>query len=564
MQLFNNYFFLDNNSKIHSHSLCLPIVISLLLNCLNLNAQLKYVVEDFEGFSDGTSDLKANGVFTYGNIKANIDYQAEIQKAYSGERFLRLYKEGKTNFGGWGKGLTVNVELDAAKDYLNFYVTAGPNANDSDTITIELQEDDNEDNVYTKEQDDSWTCLQKITGKNSWQLISIPLNKFKDSNKGGDGVFNINYKQGKLLSIIITFMGGERLKTGQSWSFDFICFSEGKLPTGLGLWDAPPPSKNDFCNLGIWSKEGNTGNFIGIASGFENGLKYGSEKKLGVVHFFQPFSLEGSSDKKHYPSMERINKVIQEGYVPMITLENHFVSANPGIKQPNLYSITEGHFDSFFADWAKQIKEVNGIVLLRILHEFNGDWYPWCIVKNDKNPKLLVKAFQHIHDIFKAQKVTNVKFIWCPNSMSFPQEKWNFIMDAYPGNEYVDFVGLDIYNGAGNGLPVWRSFRKEGIENYFILTQRLASKPLFICETASRERKESESKSAQDKAEWIKQMSMALTSDMSKIKLLTWFDEKESFKISSSTGAQGAYLDYILKNDYFKSGTKYIYPLLEP
>lgn len=548
----------------------------LIIICFTANAQLKFVVEDFEGFADGVSDLKENGVFTYGNIKATVDYQMSAQQAYSGERFLRVYKDGKTNFGGWGKGVTLNIELDPTKDYFNFYVYQ-QGTNGSDSIKIELQDDDNGDNTYEKESDDSWTYLQKIDSKNTpvvststslsvnpvepWQLISIPLNKFKDSNTGGDGIFNINYKQGKLLTFIISFINADHVKTNQTWSFDFICFSQGKLSTGPGLFDAPPASPDDFCNLGVFSMEGNTGNFIDIASGFENNLKYGSEKKLGVVHFFQPFSTDENSDKKHYPSAERINKIIQEGYIPMITLEDHFPIAKSTVKQPNLYSIVEGHYDSFFADWAKQIKKVNGIVLLRILHEFNGDWYPWCIANNDKNPQLVVKAFRHIHDIFKAQQVTNVKFIWCPNSMSFPQEKWNFIMDAYPGDEYVDFVGLDIYNGAGKSV-IWRSFRKEGIENYFILTQRLANKPLFICETASRERNATESKSAQDKAGWIKQMSIVLTSDMSKIKLLTWFNEKETFKISSSPGAQGAYLDYIFKNDYFKSGTKYMEPLL--
>ena len=418
----------------------------------------------------------------------------EFNKLIQEKGFLDYIKKGKMNFGGWGKGVTLNIELDPTKDNLNFYVYQPEQMELADTIKIELQDDDNGDNSYEKESDDSWTYLQKIESKNTWQLISIPLSKFKDSNSGGDGVFNINYKQGKLLCFIISFMNADHLKTNQTWSFDFICFSEGKLPTGSGLFDAPPASPDDLCNLGIWSKEGNAGNFIDIASGFENNLKYGSEKKLGVVHFFQPFSVDGSSNNKQYPSVDKINKVIEEGYIPMITLEDHFPNANPDMKQPNLYSIVEGHFDSFFADWAKQIKQVKGTVLLRILHEFNGDWYPWCIANNDKNPQLLVKAFKHIHDIFKAQQVTNVKFIWCPNSMSFPQEKWNFIMDAYPGDEYVDFVGLDIYNGAGKSM-IWRSFRKEGIENYFILTQRLANKPLFICETASRERNATESKS---------------------------------------------------------------------
>lgn len=521
-------------------------------------AQLKFVIEDFEGFSDGAADLKANGVFTYGNIKANVDYRSGIQQAYAGERFLRVYKDGKTDFGGWGKGIGLNIELDPVRDHFNFYVFQP--ASGIDTVKIELQEDDGGNNTYEKDQDDSWTCLQKIEIKPAWQLISIPLTKFKDSNRGGDGLFNISYEYGKLLTLIFSFPG--RQAVSETVAFDFICFSQDKLPTGPGLLDAPAASPADLCNLGIWSKEGNAGNFIDIASSFENNLKYGSEKKLGVIHFFQPFSVNGSNDKKHYPSVERINKIIREGYIPMITLEDHFVNANPTIKQPNLYSIVEGHFDSFFTDWAKQIKQVKGAILLRILHEFNGDWYPWCIAKNDKNPQLLVKAYKHIHDIFKMQQVMNVKFIWCPNSMSFPQEKWNFIMEAYPGDEYVDFVGMDIYNGAGKST-VWRSFRKEGIENYFIMTQRIPGKPLLVCETASRERKETEPEAAQDKAAWIKQMSEALTSDMSRIKLLVWFNEKESFRINSSPGAQGAFLDHILKNEYFKSGTKYILPMLE-
>lgn len=528
----------------------------------NSVAQLKFIVEDFEGLSDGTSDLKANGLFVYGNIKANIESNTS-QLAYSGDKFLKINKEGNLNYGGWGKGISLNVELDTVTDYLNFYVYQ-PAGNSGDTLKIELQEDDNGDGIYNKEQDDSWICLHTINNQNAWELISIPLTKFKDTNKSGDGIFNINYKEGKLLTFIIAIldsMPSIAIKE-KDLSFDFICFSKGALPRGRGLFDAPLASSNSFCTLGAWSKEGNSANFIDIAENFESYFKSSSDKKLGVVHFFQPFAVDGGNTQNHYPSVERINKVIQQGYIPMITLEDHFVNSKPNLKQPNLYSIVEGHFDSFFADWARQIKQVNGIVLLRILHEFNGDWYPWCIANNDKNPQLLIRAYQHIHDIFNAQLVSNVKYIWCANSTSFPQEKWNFIMDAYPGDAYVDFVGLDIYNGAGKGVPVWRSFRKEAIENYFILTQTLTNKPLFICETASRERIGAESKSAQNKAGWIRDMSKALSSDISKVKLLIWFNEKSTFKINTSPEAENSFSTFVWKNDYFKSGTKYIYPML--
>ena len=57
-------------------------------------------------------------------------------------------------------------------------------------------------------------------------------------------------------------------------------------------------------------------------------------------------------------------------------------------------------------------------------------------------------------------------------------------------------------------------------------------------------------------------MSETLKSDMSKVRMLVWFNEKETFKVNSSEGAKNAYLKYIMKDDYFKPGTEYIYPML--
>jgi len=526
------------------------------------NAQLKFIIEDFEGLSDGTKDLKKNGVFSFGSLNAFITQNQNSYNYldYVGKRCITLKKEQNRDFAGWGKGIGLNVELDPTQDYLNFYVRQ-PIENAPSTIKIQLQEDDNDSKVFEEKSDDVWIYTQVIKSSSAidtWQLISIPLSKFKDDNIGGDGVFNCTYKKGKLLCFIISFVNDNNFKKNQIISFDFISFSLGALPTDLNLLKKP----EDQCSLGLWSSEGKLADFNKIGDSFNELFKTDSEKKLGVLHFFQPFAVDGINTQNFYPSVERINNIIEKGYIPMITLEDHFVNANPSMKQPNLYSIIEGHFDPFFKQWATQIKEVKGTILLRILHEFNGNWYPWCIVNNDKDPTVLVKAFRHIHDIFKSQGVTNVKFIWCPNSMSVPQEKWNYIMEAYPGDDYVDFVGLDIYNGAGNESNTWRSFRKEGIENYFLLTHYLPNKPLFICETASREREKTETGSCQNKAEWIEQMSFTLKSDMSQIRLLTWFNESGSFKITSSPAAKKSFAKFIMQDFHFKSGTKHLSSLI--
>lgn len=547
----------------------IQLALCSLLSIKPLESQVKFIIDDFEGFANGSSEMKMNGVFSFGSIKLNIDTHQNVKRNspdYFGSRFISATNDFNKEYGGWGKGICLSIDLNPDKDYLNFYILQS-NTTSGDNLKIQLQEDDNGSKVYEKNSDDNW-IYELVLNKSSeeWQLVSIPLSTFKDENSGGDGVFNCNYKEGKLLCFIISFLNNSNEEKGllnkesQKTFFDFFSFSEGPLMKNLQV------SENSSCNLGLWSIEGNSARFTEIASGFENMFKNESDKKLGVIHFFQPFAFDGGNTQNNYPSVERIDKVIQEGFIPMITLENHFVNIpskifSVDVKQPNLSDVIQGECDLFFVNWAKQIKQVKGTVLLRIFHEFNGNWYPWCISNNNNNPELLVKAFRHIFDVFKEQQVTNVKFIWCPNSMSVPQEKWNNIMDAYPGDEYVDFVGLDVYNGAGES-KVWTSFRKVGIENYFILTKQLPDKPLFICETASRERRNNEM-DTQTKAEWIEQMSETVKSDMSSVKLLSWFNEKDHFKINSSENSKNSFLNYILKSEYFKSGTTDLMPLLK-
>jgi beta-mannanase len=512
-------------------------------------SQLKFLLEDFEGMNPGASELKVNGLFAFGAVAAEIDNRSCTKQTYSGNRAIKVQYTGKGDFGGWGKGVSVNMELDQSTDYFNFYIWC--DAGKTCTLNIELHEDDDNDGVFNKERDDIWTNKLSVKGKGGWQLVSIPLLMFSDSNQPGDGVFNISYKEGKLFVFLLSFENIKQLPVNRPMYFDFLCFSKGILPVS-GLFEPVPAPPGSFCTLGAWSAEGNSANFLDIASEFEKNFKGG--KKIGIIHFFQSFSVQGDGAEYHYPSVERINRVINAGYLPMITLEDHFVNTNSNTKQPNLYSILDGHFDSFFGYWAHQIKEVKGIVLLRILHEFNGDWYPWCTVKNDRNPELVGRAFRYIINIFRQNNVTNVRFIWCPNSMSVPQESWNFIMEAYPGDDYVDMIGLDIYNGAGSGKSdaLWRSFRREGIENYFVLTSKKPGKPLLICETASRERRTGEQ--GQNKAEWIREMSVALKTDMSAIKLLAWFSEKATFKVNSSPASIDALQKHIFEDGYFRGG----------
>lgn len=545
-----------SGKKFSCKSFFLLISIFLLFTDAS-KAQLKSLIEDFEGFADGQTEMKDEGVFSYGGINLMTLQHITSGYGYSGERALKVQWTGKEWFGGWGVGVGVYKELDVKTDYFNFYLYC-PKIDTvaEDKIKIRLEDDDNNDALFDTVNDDSWFYDLPVLKKNEWQLISIALTQFSDDTKGGDGKFDLSFKEGKLLSVYFAFEDISHYTSQHFWYFDFISFSKGKFISQNDIFLLPSADKDDYCALGAWSKTEDDLNYLLVPYDFEKlfNCDPDSTKKLAMVSIYKPFSTDGKNVPNIYPSVEYLNQLVNNGYLPMITLESHYPKADDSIHQPNLYAIMEGHLDYYFADWARRLKEVKSTVFLRVLHEFNGDWYPWCIANNEKNPKLFIKTFQHIRQIFWDEKADNVKFVWCPNSMSVPQESWNYIMDAYPGNEYVDVVGLDIFNGAGvQKENVWHSFRKSAIDNYFIIREKIPDKPFIICETASRERNKSEKGFYEDKAKWIQHQAEALKTDFSKVQMMIWFNQYDNFRINSSVESSAAYLKYFWLDNYFKS-----------
>lgn len=527
-------------------------LIFLLLIQLHAIGQLKFIIEDFEGMADGQKEMGKEGLYTYGSSHAEVKKELTTGNGYSGSRNLKVTWNGVNHYGGFGKGITEFVNLNKESDHLVFYVYNPKGNKRDDNLRIRLEEDDNNNQKFEESADDAWESDLHIVAKDEWQFISIPLSSFKDDGPSGDNKFNISWKEGMLLGLRIKFLDTAWLKKGQSWYFDFFSISNGQLPLGNTLLSPKGCSAQDFCLKGAWSDAGYGAEITRIPPTFEKQMNIHS--KLAVIHFFKPLASDGGRIPNLYPDVDQTNQLISWGYLPMITMELQYAFVNNEKKQPSLKEINSGSFDKYFRRWASTAKNFSGPVLLRVLHEFNGDWYPWCVSKNGNDPKQVVDAWIRIRKIFWEAGANNVKFVWCPNSRSFPQASWNDPLLCYPGSEYVDFVASDIYNGAGDGgsATVWRSFRKEGVQIYYELTTRFADKPFLVCEVSSRERKSGEG-DAQNKAGWVADMSEALKTDFSKTRMISWFDSQKKFKVASSTEALRAYEKYIWTDGYFRA-----------
>jgi hypothetical protein len=103
--------------------------------------------------------------------------------------------------------------------------------------------------------------------------------------------------------------------------------------------------------------------------------------------------------------------------------------------------VADGSRDPYLRTQAQAVAAYAKPVFLRIDWEMNGDWYPeWGSAA--MSPEAYVAAWRHIRAVFQQQGATNAAFIWCPNIGELGGRPWT---DWYPGDDYVDWVGLDAY-----------------------------------------------------------------------------------------------------------------------
>lgn len=131
-----------------------------------------------------------------------------------------------------------------------------------------------------------------------------------------------------------------------------------------------------------------------------------------------------------------------------------------GTVQPDYsyQSILNGKWDTYFKDFAKQLTAYQGPIILVPFSELNGNWNPWSGTTNGNKPQDAVVAWRYIHKFFA--DVPNVKFGLAVNAASVPNTPENQIINYYPGDEYVDYVGVDGFNMGNPNLSFDALFNK--------------------------------------------------------------------------------------------------------
>jgi Glycosyl hydrolase family 26 len=83
---------------------------------------------------------------------------------------------------------------------------------------------------------------------------------------------------------------------------------------------------------------------------------------------------------------------------------------------------------------------------LRIGPEFNGNWFKWTIAVPNGGAEF-ASYWRQIVTTMRSVPGANFKFDWCPNAGSlYVNGQPLQAVSAWPGDAYVDYVGLDVYD----------------------------------------------------------------------------------------------------------------------
>lgn len=236
---------------------------------------------------------------------------------------------------------------------------------------------------------------------------------------------------------------------------------------------------------------------------------------------------------------EDMDKIRTRGAVPLVLM-----GLGSGV---TLEEIAKGEHDTAIEAWGKAAKEWKRPFFFAPWWEMNGSWYAW-----GRNPSF-VAAWRRFHDLVVGQGATNVTWMWVTNGIWFDPksdpEEW------YPGEAYVDWVGIDSYNW---GLNPAQPDRWISPERAFTPTleriEEFSTKPVYINETAS-------SDVGGNKADWIEELLSTYIPGHPRIRGFSWFNwdlpgkvgGQADWSIESSTSAQQAFRKAI-QSSFYKGG----------
>lgn len=117
------------------------------------------------------------------------------------------------------------------------------------------------------------------------------------------------------------------------------------------------------------------------------------------------------------------------------------------------------------AQYLKSMTDENGKpfgVVFRPWHEMTGGWFWWGLP--NCNPEDYKYLWTEMRRIFDEEKVDNIVWSYSPDRVNSEEQ----YLAAYPGDDYVDVLGCDVYDFQGQGDE--QAYQKDANTSLFVMT----------------------------------------------------------------------------------------------
>ncbi len=191
-----------------------------------------------------------------------------------------------------------------------------------------------------------------------------------------------------------------------------------------------------------------------------------------------------------------VQTIHSAGKIPFIRMMPR-TDFDVGGPDPNytMQKIIDGTFDTALTQWAIDAAKTNIPLLVEFGTEVNGNWFPWNGQYNgagettgygDLNlpdgPERFRDAYRHIIDICNNNGANNITWFFHVDAYDMPDAEWNRIENYYPGDDYIDWLGVSVY-GPQESNGDYQDFVEIMNDVYPTLTN-LSDKPIAILEFA--------------------------------------------------------------------------------
>ena len=148
-----------------------------------------------------------------------------------------------------------------------------------------------------------------------------------------------------------------------------------------------------------------------------------------------------------------------------------------------LQRIAAGDFDADLRRWMREAAQFSTPILAEFGTEMNGEWFSWNARWNGRRTGAasFVAACRHIIDMARQNGASNIVWVFHVNWDDAPKTRWNRLENYYPGDSYIDWMGVSLYSMQGPREDEKTAF--DDVRGTLARLNRLApQKPVIVAE----------------------------------------------------------------------------------